>query len=240
MSISVNGVVLTQEQIAAELPRHQETADPQDAAIRECILRELIRQKAVALNLTAAKENETIGAVLQGQVKIAPPDEAACLQFYETNADAFIRDESVEVRHILFQATEVLSLESARELAQTVLAEALAFPDSFAALAKQHSHCPSSENGGDLGLTNRGKMVPEFEQALFSLAADTICPYVVETRFGLHIIQSGRKTPSSQVTFEEAQPRLTEYLHTLAQQQALKTYLHILVNEATIEGFDMG
>lgn len=239
MAISVNDVEITEAQIAAELPRHQDSQEPLQAATRELILRELMRQKADELGIKAATEDETIGAVLQSQVQISPVTEAMCRQFYEENLDAFVRGESVEASHILFQITEATPLESLRGKAQQVLDEAMVTPTAFAELAKTYSDCPSGEKGGHLGLTTKGMMVPEFEQALFTLTENTICDQLVETRFGLHIVQAGCRTPDSQVLFEEAQARIAEYLNTATQQQVLNQYLRMLVTEANIQGFDM-
>ena len=41
--------------------------------------------------------------------------------------------------------------------------------EDFPALAKEHSDCPSSNDGGSLGTFGRGAMVPEFEAAAFAL-----------------------------------------------------------------------
>ena len=57
----------------------------------------------------------------------------------------------------------------------------------FGEAAKQNSDCPSSTQGGDLGSFGRGMMVPEFEEAAFSLDVGATSD-VVETDFGYHLI----------------------------------------------------
>jgi len=63
----------------------------------------------------------------------------------------------------------------------------------FAELAKQHSSCPSSDNGGDLGTFSRGRMVPEFDTACFEgNVGDVQGP--IKTDFGFHVVQVTART----------------------------------------------
>ena len=58
----------------------------------------------------------------------------------------------------------------------------------FGDLAKEFSDCPSSGQGGDLGMFGRGAMVPAFDQAAFGLETDVVSD-IVETEFGYHLIR---------------------------------------------------
>ncbi len=61
--------------------------------------------------------------------------------------------------------------------------------EDFAEVAKEVSEDPgSAANGGDLGCFGKGQMVPEFEEAAFSLEKGEVSQ-PVKTDFGYHIIQ---------------------------------------------------
>ncbi|CEG50177.1 -type peptidyl-prolyl cis-trans [Plasmopara halstedii] len=61
----------------------------------------------------------------------------------------------------------------------------------FAQLAKEHSSCPSSRKGGDLGTFGRGQMVPEFDRVAFEGEIGVI--HKVKTQFGWHLVLISRR-----------------------------------------------
>ena len=71
------------------------------------------------------------------------------------------------------------------EQAQKILSEASA--SNFSTLAQQHSKCPSSARGGDLGIFGPGQMVKPFEDATVATAVGQISQ-PVQTGFGYHLI----------------------------------------------------
>ena len=58
----------------------------------------------------------------------------------------------------------------------------------FAALAKQHSQCPSGQRGGDLGTFSRGQMVKEFDTACFEGDVGVV-QGPVKPQFGYHLLE---------------------------------------------------
>lgn len=58
----------------------------------------------------------------------------------------------------------------------------------FAALAAEHSKCPSGLSGGDLGEFSPGQMVSEFDRVAFHDAIGVVHG-PVQTQFGYHLIE---------------------------------------------------
>ncbi len=58
----------------------------------------------------------------------------------------------------------------------------------FAGLAKEHSSCPSGQQGGDLGEFGPGMMVKEFDEVVFSSDVNTV-QGPVQTQFGYHLLE---------------------------------------------------
>jgi parvulin-like peptidyl-prolyl isomerase len=84
--------------------------------------------------------------------------------------------------------TKPLSKDEARKKAESIL-QRIQKGEDFATLAKENSDDPGSKtSGGELGYFSKGKMVPEFEAAAFSLKPGQVSG-LVETKYGFHIIK---------------------------------------------------
>lgn len=110
--------------------------------------------------------------------------------FYETVKDSLPPlSPAAKLRHILVSVkpsaeAKKKALDKIKE-AQQKLNEGM----DFAEVAKAYSDDPgSAENGGDLGFTQRGDFVKEFEEVAFSLDPGEVSD-IVESSFGYHIIQ---------------------------------------------------
>ena len=58
----------------------------------------------------------------------------------------------------------------------------------FAAMASQHSTCPSGQQGGELGEFSPGQMVREFDEVVFKQEVGQVHG-PVQTQFGYHLIE---------------------------------------------------
>lgn len=85
---------------------------------------------------------------------------------------------SASARHIL-----VASAEQCQQLKDEIANGA-----DFAAVAQQHSTCPSGKSGGDLGRFRQGMMVPEFDEVVFRDALHTVHG-PIKTQFGYHLLE---------------------------------------------------
>ena len=95
-----------------------------------------------------------------------------------SSSDSGGRASSVRARHILVE----------QEYEAKDILKKLSEGETFDDLARIFSKCPSSRQGGDLGVFKRGQMVESFDEAVFSLAVGQLSA-PIRTRFGYHIIQ---------------------------------------------------
>jgi len=145
------------------------------------------------------------------------PD-AELRSYYQQNLATYQLPEKVRATHILLK-TEGKSPEESEKIkarATDLLLQARKGAD-FADLAKKNSEdTVSAANGGDLGSFARGAMVPEFDQAAFTLGVGAISD-LVKTQFGYHIIKVLEKQPAHTQTFEEVENLIRP---TLLQRKA--------------------
>ena len=125
--------------------------------------------------------------------------------YYQGNQEKFGQPHRIKVRHILIKTDpkDTEATAQARKKAESIREDALKGKD-FVQLAKQHSDDSGTKSsGGDLGYITRGQVVPEFEEATFSLKAGGISN-IIQTPYGLHIakveeIQEAKVDPLDKV-----------------------------------------
>jgi len=152
--------------------------------------------------------------------------------YYKGHLEEFTADESVTASHILIGFDPADTPESKEKKLQKTkdLKEEIAGGADFAALAKEHSSCPSSAQGGSLGSFGRGQMVPSFEETAFKLEPGETSD-VVETQFGYHLIQISEHQDGAVRTLGEAKPEIEGAI----KQEAVQGWFQEMVAKAKIE-----
>jgi len=135
--------------------------------------------------------------------------------------------------HILIRANELTSAEQAEERLQQ-LRQRIAKGEDFAELARAHSDDTGSAiDGGSLGWTSPGVMVPEFEEKMNALAIGEMSD-VFESRFGWHLIKVyDRREQNMADEFKRNKAR--EQIRQRKIDEELESWLRAMRDEAYVE-----
>lgn len=239
--VVVDGTVITAREIAAEMQHHPaETAEAAwSAAAQALVIRRLLLDAAGARGLEP-EEEESLEALLEAEITVPPLDEAATRRWHAAHPDRFGAPDLWEASHILVAADpeDEQAREAARRKAEEILVQVEADPTCLPDLARLHSDCPSRDQGGHLGQVARGSTVPEFEAALAGVSPGQVCPAVVASRYGMHVVVVHAHAPAKPTRFEDVAGVVAADLREQAWRAAVRQYIAVLAGRARIEGFD--
>ena len=240
--LSVNGAVIDLAAIAAESALHADEADPDHAARRTLVVRELLAQRAVVTGLLAHGadlDDETVDRLLERECAIPVPCDEECQRYYAANTQKFRSPDLVFASHILFALTEKAAMTRVRARAEEAHRELAQHHDRFDALARTLSNCPSGQVGGNLGQLSRGESVPEFEAAIFGSQHIGLLPGLVNTRYGFHIVWVERRIAGEILPFEAVQATIERYLAEHVRHKSIQQYLTLLASSAELRGISL-
>jgi len=165
--------------------------------------------------------------------------------YYDQHRDEYRVPEQVKVSHILIKTPlpapgakeDEKAVADARAKAEGVLKELKAGGD-FAKLAEKYSDDPgSAKSGGELGWIGRGRTVPEFEKAAFSLAKGQTSD-LVKSSYGFHIIRVEDKHDAHLKTLAEVKNEIEEKVKQQKTAHATEAAANALLSQARTDGFD--
>jgi len=147
---------------------------------------------------------------------------------------AEVKIPQTHARHILLKISPAQSESVARQRLADFKRRILSGQATFGELARENSQDPgSAEDGGDLGWTNPGQFVPEFEQALGNLDPGQISDPVA-TRYGIHLIQLESRR-AKVLTPDEQRQLARNMLREKKAQEAFDTWSKEVRGRAYIE-----
>lgn len=142
--------------------------------------------------------------------------------------------DQTQVRHILVKPSEILTVEEAREKIAGLREQVLKGEAEFEDLAKAHSEdIGSASEGGDLGWTNPGQMVPEFEQVMLGTEQGAISqPF--QSQYGWHILRvDDRRTED--VSDRIVKNQASQYIYQRKFEEELEAWLQKIRDEAYVD-----
>lgn len=176
------------------------------------------------------------GKLLEGAVEyyrshLPTPATEEVEQYYTSHKEQYTEEERVYPSHILLEATSETDpqVRQSQRAKADALRRQLVEGADFAALAREHSECPSAAEGGALGGFTRAQvmqMPPAFADAVLNQATGTVSE-VVETQAGYHIIRVATHEQEhvrplaeieDQVTHDMQSGAVTEWLERLADE----------------------
>ncbi|QIG52293.1 peptidase [Nordella sp. HKS 07] len=254
--VTVNGVVIPAAAIAAEAQNHPVPKGRPGwawgAAARALALREVLLQEAKACRIAPApmelvagqwetEEESLIRQLLESVIVPPAANEMRLRSIYENAPDRFRGPSLFEAAHILFAAPpgDATARATAQARAAKVLMELRSAPHRFAALAADHSDCPSRTNGGHLGQLASGDTVTEFETALIGMEEGAISEEPVESRYGFHLIRLDARALGEVLPFAAVLPRLREAQEKTDWVRASRAYVEQLAARAHVTGIDL-
>ena len=130
--------------------------------------------------------------------------------FFNANKSRFVKKDTASAKHILVDTEE-----SANDILNKINAGEVTFENA----ATEHSSCPSKDAGGDLGTFEKGQMVPEFDEVVFTMDKGSIAG-PVKTQFGYHLIKLEDRHEGGQSEYEEVKSEIEKALTYQKQSEA--------------------
>jgi parvulin-like peptidyl-prolyl isomerase len=219
------GIKPTKDEIDAKIAEIK-TQFPDDAAFKKAL-------GEFGTTEAELREQVTVGVTIETLMKDVTKDlsvsEDRLKAFYSENQAQFKHDEEVSAAHILIK-TDATAKDTKEDEAKALakiqdLLKQIRGGADFAELAKKHSEDPGSgSQGGDLGFFGKGRMVPEFEKAAFSMKDGEVSePF--KTQFGYHIIKRNEYRPARTETYDQVKDQIKENLLSQERNQAFQKWV---------------
>jgi peptidyl-prolyl cis-trans isomerase C len=163
---------------------------------------------------------------------VVTPEEAG--KYYSGHPAEFQHPDIVRSSHILIRpAGDTPEQDTlAKQRAEALLARVNKGED-FAKLAKENSVDSSASQGGDIGLSTKANLAPEYGEAVFSMPVGSV--KLVKTSYGYHIVKVTEKKKEGLSTLDEVKDQLMAFLKDQKAQEDLTKLVNQLRDQAKVE-----
>ncbi|HWG21636.1 MAG TPA: peptidyl-prolyl cis-trans isomerase [Terracidiphilus sp.] len=168
---------------------------------------------------------------------IPQPSQQEIQSYYGQHQSEYQVPEQARSRHILVKVDPKADAktDAAAKAKADAIAKQLQNGGNWTDIAKKNSDDPGSkDSGGELGFSQKGRMVPEFDNAIFTQKIGDI--KVVKSQFGYHVVQVEERQGAHSQTLAEVQDTIKATLSRQMVTQAEDNYAKQLSQEAASKG----
>jgi peptidyl-prolyl cis-trans isomerase D len=170
---------------------------------------------------------------------VPQPSQQEIQKYFTDHQSEYKVPDQARSRHILIKVdagADAKTDAAAKAKAEDIVKQ-LKGGANFADLAKKYSDDPGSKDaGGELGFAQKGRMVPEFDNAIFNQkVGDTA---IVKSQFGYHIVQVEERQTAHPQAINEVLPTIQATLIRENTAKAEDSYAKALTAEAVKTGLD--
>jgi peptidyl-prolyl cis-trans isomerase D len=160
-------------------------------------------------------------------------------QYFAAHAADYNVPEQARARHILIKLAPNADAktDAAAKARALAIQKQLQGGGNWTDLAKKNSDDPGSKDaGGELGFAQRGRMVPEFDNAIFTQKINDIG--IVKTQFGYHVVQVEERQTAHTQPLSEVQAAIQATLIRQKSAAVQENYAKQLAAEAVKNGLE--
>lgn len=172
---------------------------------------------------------KAVDFMIKSKVSVLPSE---VNEYYEEHRLELKRNERRKARHILIKAEDEAGLELANLEIEGIYNKLKEGYD-FAELARDYSHGPNKEQGGDMGYVEQGEMLAEIDTAIFSLKTGEFSE-PVRSQIGYHIFKVEDIEVPVYLSLEELQDDIKNMLFQKKFKEKLDEWLAELRSKAYI------
>ena len=213
----------------------RKTINPSDAELQSFF------QKNATRYAHAVPEQRTISyfAFTPNQLPngVPQPSPQEIQSYYNQHQSEYQVPDQSRSRHVLIKvdAGADAKADAAAKAKAEDIAKQLRNGGNWNEIAKKNSDDPGSKDtGGELGFAQRGRMVPEFDKAIFSNKIGDIA--VVKSQFGYHVVQVEERQQKHAQSLAEVTDTIKATLSRQLITQAEDAYAKQLQSEAASKG----
>ncbi len=225
-------IKVSDEELTARLER----------VIEDCGGKEKFGEMMVSQNITLESLKDSIEQgcrveklVEQITAEAPAPTEEEIQAHFQAHKNEYKKPERALARHILIsvegdnEEEKIAARQKIEEIRQRIVDGA-----DFSEEAAAHSGCPSGQNnGGSLGWFGRGMMVPEFDNAVFSMEIGELSG-IIETSFGYHIIEKTDYDPGEDADYDDVRQQIRDFLMHSKRGEIIAARVNDLREKAVI------